>query len=216
MQQLQLAINALTNCMAQEWQLGISVDKCCVLNIGTEITAPRLSLNNCPLSVLTQTRDLGIIVSDSLSPTAHVMDIVSKAHRRSALILRAFTSQDVKLLIRAYIVYVRPLLEHNTVIWSPYFVKDIEAIERVQRRFTKRLRGYRNYSYAERLRLLQLHSLEVRRLVIDLVWCYKIVFHIADICMDDFFSFTHCTSTRGHPYKLYKPHFSTTTRTHFF
>ena len=216
MQQLQLAINALTNCMAQEWQLGISVDKCCVLNIGTEITAPRLSLNNCPLSVLTQTRDLGIIVSDNLSPTAHVMDIVSKAHRRSALILRAFTSQDVKLLIRAYIVYVRPLLEHNTVIWSPYFVKDIEAIERVQRRFTKRLRGYRNYSYAERLRLLQLHSLEVRRLVIDLVWCYKIVFHIADICMDDFFSFTHCTSTRGHPYKLYKPDFSTTIRTHFF
>ena len=39
MQQVQLAINALTN-WAQEWQLGISVDKCCVLNIGTEITAP--------------------------------------------------------------------------------------------------------------------------------------------------------------------------------
>jgi len=130
--QEQLAINALTH-WAQVWQLGISVDKCCVLNIGTEITAPRLFLDNCALSVLTQTRDLGIIVNDSLSPTAHVMDIISKAHRRSALILRPFTSQDVKLLIRAYVVYVRPLLEHNTVIWSPYF----EAIERVQRRFTK-------------------------------------------------------------------------------
>ena len=78
--------------------------------------APRLFLDNCALNVLTQTRDLGIIVNNSLSPTAHVMDIVSKAHRRSALILRAFTSQDVKLLIRAYVVYVRPLLEHNTVI----------------------------------------------------------------------------------------------------
>jgi len=72
-QQLQLAINALswTN-WAQEWQLGISVDKCCVLNIGTEITAPRLFLDNCSSSVLTQTRDLGIIVNDSLSPTAHI------------------------------------------------------------------------------------------------------------------------------------------------
>jgi len=89
---------------------------------------------------------------------------------------------------------MRPLLEHNTVIWTPYFVKDIEAIERVQRRFSTRLRGYGNYSYAERLRLLQLHSLEVRRLVIYLVWCYKIVFHVVDICMDEFFSFTHCTS----------------------
>ena len=51
------------------------------------------------------------------------------------------------------VVYVRPLLEHNAVIWSPYIytVKDIEAIEQVQRRFTKRLRGYGNYSYPERL-----------------------------------------------------------------
>ena len=103
-------------------------------------------LDNSALSVLTQARDLGIIVNNSLSPTAHVMDSVSKAHRRSALILRAFTSQDVNLLVRAYLVYVRPLLEHNTIIWTSYFVKDIEAIQRVQRRFTKRLRGYGNYS----------------------------------------------------------------------
>jgi len=95
------------------------------------------------------------------------MDVVSKAHRRLALILRAFTSQDKKKSIgtRICCIYVRPLLEHNTVTWTPYFVKDIEANERVQRRFTERLRGYGNYSYPERLRLLQLHSLEVRRLV---------------------------------------------------
>jgi len=86
---------------AQEWQLGISVDKCCVLNIGTEVIAPRLLLDNCTLSVLSQSHDMGIIVNDSLSLTAHEMDIVSKAHRRSALILRAFTSHDVKLLIHA-------------------------------------------------------------------------------------------------------------------
>jgi len=31
-------------------------------------------------------------------------------------------------------------------------MRDITLIEQVQRRFTKRLRGYRNISYAERLR----------------------------------------------------------------
>ena len=57
---LKHGVDALTH-WAQEWQLGISVDKCCVLNIGTEITAPpRLFLDNCALNVLTQTRDLGI------------------------------------------------------------------------------------------------------------------------------------------------------------
>jgi len=45
---------------------------------------------------------------------------------------------------------------------------------------------------------------------------YKIVFHVVNICMDEFFSLTHYTSTCGHPYKLYKLHFSTTTRAHYF
>jgi len=72
-----------------------------------------------------------------LSATTHVTDIVSKAHRRAKLILRTFISQDVNLLVRAFITYVRPLLEYNTVIWSPHTARDIDAIECVQRRFTK-------------------------------------------------------------------------------
>ena len=84
-----------------------------------------------------------------MSPSAHVADVVSRAHRRAALILRAFTSQDVRLLLRAFIVYVRPVLEYNTVIWSPYTVHDIEAVESVQRRFTKCLNGFRQFPYEE-------------------------------------------------------------------
>ena len=37
--------------------------------------------------------------------------------------------RNVDLLIRAYLAYIRPLVEHDSVIWSPYMVKDIEAIE---------------------------------------------------------------------------------------
>ena len=51
-------------------------------------------------------------------------------------------------------------------------MRDITLIEQVQRRFTKRLRGYRNISYAERLRLLNLDTLEARRLKFDLIYCY--------------------------------------------
>ena len=47
--------------------------------------------------------------------------------------------------------------------------QSFKAIERVQRRFTKRLRGYGSHSYSERLRLLELPSLELRRLRIDLI-----------------------------------------------
>jgi len=122
MVQLQRAIDALTDC-ACEWQLGISVEKCCVLSIGTNISIPELHLENGALSVCHEVRDLGIVVSDCLSPSAHVADVVGRAHRRAALILRAFTSKDVRLLLRAFIVYARPVLEYNTVIWPLYTVR---------------------------------------------------------------------------------------------
>jgi len=68
--------------------------------------------------------------------------------------------------------------------------QDIDAIERVQRRFTKRLRGLGNYSYSERLHLLKLASLELRRLYIDLIWCYKIIFGLVNLSPSDFFQFS--------------------------
>ena len=87
---------------------------------------------------------------------------------RANAIHRCFILRNVELLVRAYLVYVRPLLEYNSPAWSPYLMYDIQATEYVQRRFTKRLPGFGIYSYGERLQLLQLSSLELRRLRIDL------------------------------------------------
>jgi len=60
-------------------------------------------------------------------------------------------------------------------------VKDIEAIETVQRRFTKRLPGFYSLYYTERLKRLNLPSLELRRLHADLIYCYKVVFGLTDL-----------------------------------
>jgi len=79
----------------------------------------------------------------------HVNDIVSCALKRALAIHRCFTSRDVNTLLRAYIVHVRPLNEHNSIIWSPITLRDIDAIESVQRRFTKRLPGLQSVPYAD-------------------------------------------------------------------
>jgi len=50
--------------------------------------------------------------------------------------------------------------------------QDIDKIERVQRRFTKRLPGFKYLSYNERLLQLNLTSLELRSLHAVLVMCY--------------------------------------------
>ena len=63
----------------------------------------------------------------------------------------------------------------------------MQAIEKVQRRFKKRLAGLRTLLYSQRLEQLNLPSLKLRRLHIDLIWCYKIVFKLVDVGCDDFF-----------------------------
>jgi len=79
--------------------------------------------------------------------------------------------------MRAFMVYVRPIVEYNySIIWSPSTARDIDAVESEQRRFTKRLPTLKNLSYRDRLKCLNIFSLELRRLHTDLFWCYKIVF----------------------------------------
>jgi len=123
---------------------------------------------------------------------------------------------NFSLLLRAYLVCVCPLLEYNSTTWSPHLKQDIDTIERVQPRFTKRLPGFGNYSYCDRLRTLQLPSLELRCLDIDLVWCYKIIFGHVSFSPSDFFEFRLASVTRGHPYKILKCHCSCTSRSTFF
>ena len=140
----------------------------------------------------------------------------NKAHQRANHIIRCFLSGHTSTLIRAFILYVRPILEYNCVMWSPSLKRDIDLIERVQRRFTKRLRGLKDLSYTERLLRLNIPILELRRLQLDLIFCYKIVF--GQICtnFDDFFTFSPSPQTRGHPCKLHKSRCTHAARRNFF
>ena len=53
--------------------------------------------------------------------------------------------------------------------------RDVEALERVQKRFTRMLPGLEGVGYEERLNKLGLFSLERRRLRGDLIEVYKIM-----------------------------------------
>ena len=136
-------------------------DECCVLSIGKLDPIDNIFLNGTALHYVTSCRDLGVTVSSDLSFSMHVKNIVAKAHQRANAIHRCFISRNTNLLVHAYVTYVRPLLEYNSIIWSPYLKGDVDAIEKVQRRFTKRIPGLNNCSYVERLHLLHLPILEM-------------------------------------------------------
>jgi len=81
-----------------------AVDKCCILNIGQQVVAHHITINNSvlPVPLVPSVRDLGVVVCADLSTTAHVADIVAKAHKRANLILRAFVSRAKILLFVPY------------------------------------------------------------------------------------------------------------------
>ena len=66
------------------------------------------------------------------------------------------------------------LLLPLTFAWSPYYRKDKELLEKVQRRFTKTIKGMKGMSYEERLQRLKLWTLEERRNGQDLIEVFKI------------------------------------------
>ena len=121
-----------------------------------------------------------------------------------------------KNLTRAFKTYVRPLLEYASSVWSPSHVMLINSLESVQRRFTKRLTGMDQLSYAERLDSLKLQSLEQRRLITDLTTCYNIIQGHTSLSSTDFFTLNHNTSLRGHPHRIVIPLTTTDLHKHFF
>jgi len=63
---------------------------------------------------------------------------------------------------------------------------------------------------------LNLPSLKLRRLYLDLILCCKIVFGLVCVNFDDFFTFSPSSQTRWHSYKYYKPRCTNSVRQNFF
>lgn len=165
------------------WQLGLSVKKCAVLQIGPGAQVPFL-LYNQPLPYVTSMRDLGVIVDEKLSFSLHCLEVAKKARRTIGIILRCFKSGNIGLLKKAYLTYVRPQLESASQVWNSISEKDSNLLESCQRHFTQRLFykcGKRETSYEERLRFLGIDTLKMRRFKLDLSLCYKI-YHNSTFC----------------------------------
>jgi len=65
------------------------------------------------------------------------------------------------------------MLEFSSTVWNPMTKQNIRKVESVQKRFTKRSVGLSKISYNRRLEMLNIESLEERRLRSDLICVIK-------------------------------------------
>ena len=133
------------------------------------------------------------------------------------LITQFITHKAPYIMIPLYKTLIRPILEYGNVVWSPRLRKHIDHIEKVQRRYTKRIIGTHDLEYECRLRKLNLPSLEYRRLRGDMIETYKVVHnHYDPITTSSMFTINSSFTTRGHPFKLIKKSTITNLSAHYF
>ena len=199
------------------WQLNLAVEKCQTISF-TYKTASFLynySINSFSLVRVEDALDLGVRFSNKLSFSTHIKDMCIKGRRKASIILNCFKSKNRSILFRAFVTFVRPILDYCSNLWSPYRKSEIDLIESVQKRFTKRLSGMAGLQYSDRLRLLGTESLEQRRLKSDLCMYYKIIFQLVDLPVDDFFTIRNGI-TRNNGVCLYRDSFSLNVERYFF
>ena len=140
----------------------------------------------------------------------------SKGNQILGLIRRNITYKGKKLIIPLYKAIVRPHLEYCIQTWRPYRKKDIDTLERIQRRATEMIPELRDLSYEERLKECGLTTLETRRLRGDQIEVFKILNGYENIDRNMFFSLKKDSRTRGHEVKLVKDQCRLDIRKHSF
>ena len=224
---IQEDINTLCQ-WSDSMQMSFNVDKCHRLHMGTgninyDYTLPKMSnvIKTQSATSYTYTfhqlkhvqneKDLGVTVDEKLNFRLHISQKIAKANTMIYLVKHYFKHLDTEMLKQLYKSLIRPHLEYCSPVWNPVTKTDIRRIEGVQRRATKLVPELSNLPYPERLKILQLPTLEYRRTRQDLILIYNYVNQnilldpntYCTVCRNNQNMLTPITSgTRGHPYRF--------------
>jgi ribonuclease P/MRP protein subunit RPP40 len=199
-----------------DWQMLFNTDKCTVVHMGKSNKESEYKMGTNKIAVSKQEKDLGVIVDKSGKSSEQCIVAVKKANGMLGMIKRNIKFKSKSVIVKLYKSLVRPRLEYCIQAWSPHLRKDIDMIERVQRRATKMIEGFRDLSYEERLERTGLISLEKRRVRGDLIQVFKFIKGFVKIDYRKFFEISTVGKTRGHSLKLVKRHCNGEQRKQFY
>ena len=109
--------------------------RCKVLEIGCSKMRQRrkYSMGNEWMNKTIVEKDLGVLITDNLSPDKHINKITGDTYHLLRNIRMAFKYLDEEVINKLITSLIRPKLEYEAVIWSPHKKKHIKKLERLQR-----------------------------------------------------------------------------------
>ena len=201
---------------SEKWQMMFNFGKCKCLHTGHRNLNVNYKMGDTVLGTTVKEKDLGVTISADMKVSEQCGIAASKGNQIIGLIRRNITYKGKKLIIPLYKAIVRPHLEYCIQAWRPYRKKDIDTLERIQRRATKMIPELGDLSYEERLKECGLTTLETRRLRGDQIEVFKILNGYENIDRNMFFSLKKDSRTRGHEVKLVKDQCRLDIRKHSF
>ena len=204
---------------SRKWLLQFNEKKCKVMHIGRSNPGYEYQMNDTTLEVTVEEKDLGVYVTPDWKCAAHVGKAAAKANSMVGWIGKTFSYMDCEMFRCMYPGLVRSHMEYAVQAWSPQYRKDIEVLEKVQRRATKLIPEIKDKPYEERLKIIGLTTLEDRRIRGDLIEVFKIMHGFENLERKKFFKLSSevdSRDTRGHKYKIWTPRRKSLTRRQFF
>ena len=115
------------------------------------------------IGIKEKVKDLGVITSADLKFREHINDVVTSCKIKQGNILRNFSTRKREPMMKLFKSHMRSKAEYCCIVWSPSNKNDISRIERIQKGYTKRIEGMEGKNYHQRLKCLNLYSMERRR-----------------------------------------------------
>nr|XP_048713273.1 uncharacterized protein LOC125639701 [Caretta caretta]XP_048713274.1 uncharacterized protein LOC125639701 [Caretta caretta] len=190
-------------------------DKCKVLHVGRNNQLHTYQMGNDCLGRSTAERDLRFIVDHKLNMSQQCNAVAKKVKIVLGFFSRSVVRKSREVILPLYSALIRPQLEHCVQFWAPHFRKDVDKLERVQRRVTKMIKGLENMSSEGRWKKLGLFSLVKRRLRGDMRTVFKYVKGCYKEEGEELFSLTSEARTRSNGLKLQQGRFRLDIRKNF-
>ena len=177
-------------------ELDLSVSKSCCLHSKKNFTVT-YNFDDSTLPCVDMFKDLGVCRSNNGGYSSHANYVASKARRVCGMILNNLVIPDAYSGWRLYQAYVLPIICYACIAWNPDSRCDSSAVEKIQRMYTKRLPGLRDYSYEDRLARLGALSVEKMRYIADMTFVFKLIHNLTPFNTVDFGLRLSANNSRG-------------------